>query len=659
MKNGKNITSRNGKWPAAIIIIALLVTVISPLILIGCTEKTVNNLAPMLNSEDIAYLDEIQGKDSLYFEWLNNAYSKSKPTLIVIHGETTGAGEKKFSMDLDPEVYTFQKDKNDADYVVADNIGYRAEGLKLNISQYWLVTSQWNVAIFHWERFADESNPEDVLVKLFTVPKMRYVSGRDEDGNATYETSKVPRNSLTEVFAALYVKEMEDKLSGNEIRFVGNGVGADLALSAAHYLALYQEDNQLAKDYLPERIALCDPYLSIEDLHFTDDKIDWADINTTSGMLSVANDMLEKVADYGAAIEMIESNEISTRNVTGSDGQEMTQNVSTYAYDIEKSALAELTFGKLKQKVAYLELRESYSTLFPEAVKDVYKGYKRIALDWYLYSIIGSDDSGNAGGSSAIGYPREITNFADYYTYTGFNWAPNATRPMVNNRQLNSDSSGYTSRGKNYSVSAWTPTVYTRALRGISFKMEKYSKNTSLTSAHGNAIYQYTDYTLARFRSENFQVSDQTDYTLVCGYVYVDTNGDKLMNDGYNGISGVELQAVITTGSGNDVKSVASFTVTTDKSGFYVIKLNDKTMDSEGNWSKNGYSFSTSHTLSLTLIPSSHDYVSISSALSGLVFYQSVGGHNFSGYTSTITLNNYTGGAINISNCLVKPDEKN
>lgn len=659
MKNGKNKTVRNGKRLAATLIIALLITTIAPLILIGCSGKGEHSLAPMIKTEDIGYLEEIQGKGNLYFEWLNNnSFSKSKPTLIVVHGETTGAGEEKFSMDLNPEVYTFQKDKNDTDYVVADGIGHRAEGLKLNISQYWLVTSQWNVAIFHWERFADESSPDEVLNKLFTVPKMRYINGTDEDGNAIYETSRVPKYSLTEIFAALYVKEMSDKLSGNEIRFVGNGVGADLALSAAHYLALYCGDNQLKKGYLPSRISLCDPYLSIEDMHFADDKLAWADINTTKGMLGVANDMLTVVADYGAAVEMVESNEISTRKVTDSEGQEITQSVSSYAYNIEKSATAEEIFTKLKQNLVYLELRESYSTLFPESVKDSYKGFKRIALDWYLYSIIGSDDSGNAGGGSAIGYPRDLANFADYYTYSGFNWAPNETRPMINNRQLNSDSSGYTSRGKNYSLSAWTPTVYTRALRGISFKMQKYSKNLNITTVHGNATYQYTDYTLQRFRTENYQVSDQTDYTLVCGYVYLDDNGDKLMNEGYNGIGGVDIQIKITTGSGESLKNVANFTVTTDKNGYYVIRLNDKTTDAEGNLSKNGYAFSTSHTLTATIIPSSHDYVAMSSALSGYVFYQSVAGHNFSGYTGTVTLNNYTGGTINVLNCLVKPAEK-
>lgn len=607
---------------------------------IGCTPK--EEALKLLKAEEIEYLDEIQGKDNLYFEWLR-PFNAAKPTMILIHGETTGAGDEKFTMKLDENEYAFKTETNGTEYVVADKIGFKASGLNLDLSHYWLSTANYNVAIFHWERFADD-NSDDLLAKLFSVPKMRYLIG---DGQ--YETGRVPRHSLTEIFAALYVNEMSDKLTGREIRFVGNGVGADLALSAAHYLSLFADKGELNKSYLPNRLALCDPYFSIDDMHLSGDKLPWADISTTDGMMGVAESMVSKVAAYGAAVEMTESVEIGKKQTETESG---TTDITTYtyAYDLEKSEVAEQKFNNIKKNLAYLELRESYSNKFSAD----YKALKRIALDWYLYSIIGSDDSGNAGASYAVGYPRELSNFTTYLSYSGFNWAPNETRPMVNNRQLNSDSSANSSRGKNYSLSAWTPTVYTRALRGVSFKMKKYRASTTITTVHGNQTFTYDDYTMGYFRSESFQVSDQTNYTLVCGYVYLDKNGDKFINDGYSGIPNVELSVSLTTGSGDTLKTVNEFTVRTDDTGFYAIRLEDKTRDSEGNLSSSGYSFSETTTCTINLIPSSHDYVSVSSAASG-PFYTTVGGHNFSGYKATVTLNLYNADAISVANCLVKP----
>lgn len=629
---------------AAVLVVALTVTLA---LVFTLRDSDDGDLPALLQTSDIAYLNEIRDKGNLTFEWLR-AYNAEKPTAIIIHGETTGAGSEKFTMNLDASEYTFKTSDSNTEYVVADSIGYKAEGLKLDLSNYWLSVADWNVAVFHWERFADEENPDDILAKLFSVPKMRY-----SDGNGGYETSRVPKSTLTEVFASLYLAEMQGKTSGREIRFIGNGTGANLALSAAHYLSLYAADGQIDKNYLPSRLALCDPYLSTGDMHIAGGSLSWANISTTGGMLNAANDMLGAVAGYGAAVELVESKEISSRKVPADDGSTVTQNVASYAYDVEMGEKDEQTFKSIKEKVAYLELRESYSVKF----SDAYKGYKRIALDWYLYSIIGSDDSNNAGGGAAIGYPRNLSDFHTYYTYSGFNWGGNETRPMMNDRQQNNDSSTTTasSRGKNFAVSAWTPTVYTRALKGISFTMKKYLSKTTKTDVHGNPIFTYSDYTMGYFRSENFQVSDQNDYTLICGYVYRDKNGDGYMNDGYNGVAGALLKVKITSGSGTSVKDVASFDAEADETGFYVIRLDSKTKDSEGNLSKAGYSFDTSHSISLTFVPSSHSYYQIASASSG-IYYNTINGHNFTKYAGTVSMTNYYADAVTVFNCLVRED---
>lgn len=617
--------------------------------LAGCKGKT-NDKTELIKSSDIAYLDEIQESGNLTFEWLK-PYNASKPTAVIIPGESDG---NKFSMTLDETEYTFKSELLTTGYTVESGIGYKAQGLNLDLSYYWLNVSEWNVAIFHWESFAVESNPDDIVAKFYSLPKMRYYTGE-----GSYETTRVPHNNLTEITASLYCEEMKKcyddtlkgEVNGKEIRFIGNGVGADLALSVASYLNAVSDGGSLDKNYLPSRIALCDPYMSIEDMHMPDDKLPWTDVSSADGTINVVDGLLTEVTGYGAVVEMIETEEVKTETVDN-NGQTDTKKTYSYAYDIEKSEKAEESYKNIKNKVAHLTLSESYSVRF----SDAYKSLKRTALDWYLYSIVGSDDADNtAGGEYAIGYPKNLSDFQTYYTYDGFNWGKNMTRPIMNNRALNNDSnSGIArSRGKNFGVSAWTPTVYTRALKGITFTLQKKAvKNSIGTDIHGNYKYSMSDYVMPYFRSENFQKSDQTDYTLICGYVYKDINKDGFIDDGFAGLPEARLSVKVTTGD-STATVVADFTVTTDENGFYVIRFEDKTKDSEGELSKTGYSFSTEHKVEISLIPESHDYYGIATASSG-IYYDTVGGHNFKNFTTTITMNSYYADAITIANCLVR-----
>lgn len=633
----------------SVALVAVLLCVSLCAALTGCKKKT-NDKTELVKSSDIAYLDEIKESGNLTFEWLKS-YSASKPTAIIIPGESDGS---RFSMTLDGKEYTFKSELLTTGYTVENGIGYKAQGLNPDLSYYWVNVSEWNVAIFHWESFAVESKPEDIVSKFYSLPKMRYYTGEGR-----YETTKVPHNNLTEITASLYYEEMkkcyDDTLkgavNGKEIRFIGNGVGADLALSVASYLNAVSESGSIDKNYLPSRIALCDPYMSIDDMHMPEDKLPWTDISTADGTINVVDGLLTEVTAYGAVTEMIETEEVKTENVD-TNGQTETRKYYSYAYDIEKSEKAEESYKSIKNKVAHLTLSESYSVRF----SDEYKKLKRIALDWYLYSIVGSDDADNtAGGEYAIGYPKNLSDFQTYYTYDGFNWGRNMTRPIMNNRALNNDSnSGIArSRGKNFGVSAWTPTVYTRALQGITFTLQKKAvKNSIGTNIHGNYNYSMSDYVMPYFRSENFQKSNQTDYTLICGYVYTDVNKDGFINDGFAGLSEAQLSVKVTTGD-KTATVVAEFTVTADKNGFYVIKFSDKTKDSEGELSKSGYCFSTEHKVEISLIPTSHDYYGIATASSG-IYYDTVGGHNFKDFTATVTMNSYYADAITVANCLVR-----
>jgi hypothetical protein len=491
------------------------------------------------------------------------------------------------------------------------------------------------VAIFHWESFADDDT-EGISSKLFTVPKMRY---RKADG--TYETVKVPKEGLAKIVTSLYLKEMKDKLTGKEIRFVGNGIGANLALSVSDLLTTYCNNQLVESNYLPQRLALCDPYMQNTDMHLN---IPWDEsIDTQKGTMSMVNDMLTKVTIAGTVCEMVENKEMSvyTEEVIDEDGvtSEVELYKETYAYDVKrKSAAIESLFEEIKSKVAYLEMSQNYSLKF----SDNYKKYKRIALDWYLYSIIGSDDK-------SIGYPT-----SDDTTSSTCNWGTRSTRPMVNDRKKNNDYSSSTAsnRGFNFSVSAWTPTVYTRALKGISFTQKRNSTNAS-SNVHGVQMYNYTEYIMETFCSENYQKSDQEDYTLICGYIYFDEDGDSYINDGVDkGIASAtvnfDIQPQKTTSSGTK----ANFDVVTDQSGFYVIRLNDKVVDENGDVSEKGYRFNETYTITLTYLITSTKYVYQQNQASGLYYVTSTG-HNFSNASCTFELKDYYADAITIKNCLL------
>lgn len=613
------------KLKRTIIIIFATIMVISAVIGLSACNKNKNE-STLIKLADINYLEEIQngGEGDLVFEWLK-PYNNSRPVAIIIPGEFTDSSDKRFSMALDSKEYTFKSEAPTA-FTIDDiaSIGWKAQGLRRDLDWYWLNVANYNVAIFHWEKFADEESPDTVLSKLFSVPKMRY---KVEDG---YETASVPQYSLTEVLAAVYLNEMTDKANGKEIRLIGNGVGASLALSLSHYIAAYYEKGELDGKFVPNRLALCDPYFSTTNMNL---EIKWDNsIDTTKGMMKVADSMLDTVSEVGTAVEMIESLEV-------------TDDAAKYAYNLEKSEVMDGIYSSIKSKLAYFELREKYSVRF----SNDYQKLKRVALDWYLYSIIGSDNTD-------YGYPSSYDN---YLTYSNHTWGTNATRPMVNDVYRNAKNNSYS--GKNYAISAWTPTTWIRALKGIGFSMKKYSSTTNNNTLHGNAVYSYKITQLEYFRSETNQLSDLGNYTLLCGYVYKDINGDKYINDGATqGIANAKLSVSITSTLNGEETKISEFDVTAAKDGFYAIKLMDKTVDDEGNYSSEGYRFNTNHTIKITFIPDSNKYYNIATGLTpsaSVSYYETVAAHNFTKYVGTVTLSRYYANAITITNCLVAISE--
>ncbi|MFA6867160.1 MAG: hypothetical protein WCR54_06545 [Clostridia bacterium] len=622
---------RKGK-KLLVVLMLVAISIVATVSLASCNSKEEDKVT-LLNLSEVQNLETIQNQGDLTFEWLRN-YNSTRPTMILFHGETTSMD--RYSLELDSDEYTlYDSVNNETNFVLSkDSDGYDNSALDLDLAYYWLNVAQYNVAIFHWESFTyDDTN--SISSKLYTVPKMRY---RKEDGE--FETDKVPKVALTELATNLYLKEMDGKKINKEIRFVGNGIGSNLALSITNLLDVYNENNLISTEYIPNRLALNDPYLTSENMYLS---IDWdKNIDTTNGTLGLYNDMLTKVTDTGTVVEMIEevTTVASTQDVVDENNETTQKTVysNDYSYPMDRStAKTKELFDGITSKLAYLKLSQDYSEKF----SDKYIGCHRIALDWYLASVFGSDDED-------IGYNIGSENNTN-------NGGEKNTRPILNDRKATDDlsSTAASYRGKNYGVSAWTPTVYTRALRGIRFSLKKYSSNAT-SDVHENMRYNYTDYIMNYFRTENYQKSDQTDYTLITGYVYLDSNADGFINDGAtNGLGGETIDFEISTKEG---KEIAKFSVKTAEDGFYSIKLADKVKDANGDLSTEGYVFNgTGVTMKLTYYITSNKYVYQKTISTG-IYYNTIAAQNFSTEKCEFTFNGYYADAITVKNCLIRPE---
>ena len=448
-----------------------------------------------------------------------------------------------------------------------------------------------------------------------------------------------------------------DKLSleKEEVRFIGNGVGATLALTTATcmYKALYSSNKAI---YLPSRVTMCDAYLGTQSLSFEIPYID--NLSTSDGVIGVTNDLIKRLKNYSVAIEFVESAQVV-------DG------ISTYAYDVEKKDGAEDIFNSIKDNVAYLLIEQSYTN--KESFNE-YKNYKRIALDWYAYSIIGSDDSftRNSGeGEYAVGYPHSFEEHRFWTDNNTTNWGNNHTRPILNDRAVSNDynSSSGASRGFNFGISAWTPTVYIKALSGTEFYQKKAVGKTSNNDVHGTLIFEYERYVLATFSSENRQISDNKSYTIICGYVYADNNGNNKMDDGLSGVFANNKLLVTIMDSTQKIEYVSQTAFYADDNGFYCIRINDADVvddkvnltvtQSEGSLIIDDFSALDDELYLIIEVLGKKGYVANNKKQSGIP-YNTMSCNRFEKAISYITLENTDAHGIIIANCLMsieKDDE--
>ena len=512
-----------------ILAILLVLTLITGLVAVtvACNDDDVTPEQPQdykFNYEGITQPAGINDYE-LKIEWIDaegkeTTFKNQKPVVILFAGITENT--RKESYTLPEDVYVRD--------ILSSSI---KDTLNRNTASYW-IKAGYNVGVFHYESFADDTL-DNVSKKIYSKAFNTYKTLANEVGTANF--------NLTEAFVSAWksVVDVAD-LSGNninmfEVRFIGNSVGANLALSASDYLYEMYVAGKIAGNAVPNRVSIINPYFSNMGDATT---VDYRTEKTIGSALSYNNQLIEKLAKKGMIFDMYESDEDFYDSygdrytgvvVSGNEGETVVNFTDT-----GDSAL----YLNIKKYVAYVNFTETFSQEFPES----YKRYDRVVLDWYLYSMGGSDN-----GSVSVrddGYRAHLDNYSH-------------------------SSVSYTSL--KYAVTAWTPTVYLRAVRGVEYKMVTISGST------------VKPYYMSIFQSETNQKSNMnilSDYFL-CGYVYNAIDDTDFVNLRYDArLSGVKVNlSVAPTDPSNsnalDSSKIKEYSVYTEEDGFYRFNMPENT----------------------------------------------------------------------------------
>ena len=174
-----------------------------------------------------------------------NYYDDSRPTVIYFHGWKSGSSEEGYNR----ENFTFSDNGNSLSH-----LAWKQRG--------------WNVGIYHWNQFADESEVKDAEAKMWSAngPKgMRY---RLNDGS--YSTLQSPNKSVGE----MAFEHITTALANNNenLRFAGHSLGNQLAVFVAEQINDGINAGTLSENLMPQRIALLDPFWSQDGKSYLGDK---------------------------------------------------------------------------------------------------------------------------------------------------------------------------------------------------------------------------------------------------------------------------------------------------------------------------------------------------------------------------------------------------
>ncbi|CAJ1357570.1 unnamed protein product [Effrenium voratum] len=171
-------------------------------------------------------------------------YDPTKPTMLYFHG-WTGQGNgwtsqcKRLTTRCHPDICP--------------------DGGGQLLVNDWL-DEGWNVGFFYWDQFADEECSRDAEQKLWFDRRgdgFRWKSYDVATGRAEYRNYDEDLDELSvSDMCVNHVKKALSSFKGQQVRFVGHSLGAQLAVRCASLL--HVEDHPAA----PQRLALLEPYFS-------------------------------------------------------------------------------------------------------------------------------------------------------------------------------------------------------------------------------------------------------------------------------------------------------------------------------------------------------------------------------------------------------------
>ncbi|GLS27339.1 hypothetical protein [Marinibactrum halimedae] len=250
---------------------------------------------------DLDYGFYFFGKNDAYEKYQpgqrNRYFDPSKPTMVYLHGWQNGMVE-----DMRRETFD-----------TSDIIG-APEGIDLAAS--W-INDGYNVAIYYWTQFADESEVQDAEEKIWPQPERnnpRRLSWRSYVSQGQTETNNNgPQNtSISELFVEEYLDVFQD---ASNIRLAGHSLGAQLMIVASQQLLDAVNAGALNTNALPNRLALLDPFFSNGEKDYLNNR--WTG--------QVARDYADNLKNAGVLIEAYRSSPTTSTIFVGDANNELLQ----------------------------------------------------------------------------------------------------------------------------------------------------------------------------------------------------------------------------------------------------------------------------------------------------------------------------------------------
>ncbi len=166
-------------------------------------------------------------------------YDASKPTVIYFHGWQLDSSIDEYNR----EDFQFTNSEYDTN---------------INTVEIWK-RKGWNVGIFYWNQFADESELKDAEAKIWSINGPKNMRYRLSDG--TYSDEQSPTSSLAQE-AYNQISKILAANTSNDIRFVGHSLGNQLASHTAFLFSEATSNNEIPLKIMPNRLELLDPFWS-------------------------------------------------------------------------------------------------------------------------------------------------------------------------------------------------------------------------------------------------------------------------------------------------------------------------------------------------------------------------------------------------------------